>query len=66
VLTGREIAFKWLMDEVTKATTADLMRAAGFLEFAREVRQGCAKKRRSARRQQREGWRKFVDEPARW
>ena len=32
---------KFLRYEITRATTADLLRAANFLEGARDVRQGC-------------------------
>jgi hypothetical protein len=56
----------WLQDEMRHATVADLQRAAALLQFAREVRQGCAKQRKQSRRKQSEGWRRFVDEPARW
>jgi hypothetical protein len=65
-LTGRQLMVAWLHDEVRRATTADLQRAAAFLEFAREVRAGASKQRAGARRAQANAWRKFVDEPARW
>ena len=64
--TGREIIMAWLQDEIRRASLADLQRAAAFLEFAREVRGGCAKQRASSRRAQSEGWRKFADHPLRW
>lgn len=48
------------------ATTADLQRAAQFLEFAAEVRQGCTKQRGRARRAQATAWRRNVDEDVRW
>lgn len=47
----------WLTREMRVATVADLQRAAAFLEFAREVRQGCAKQRAGKRRQQSSSWR---------
>ena len=56
----------WLHEEIKQATTADLQRAAQFLEWAREVRKGCAKQRGRARRDQAEGWRKHVDSPVTW
>lgn len=51
--TGREIVMERLMRVVRLSTTADLQRAAEFLEFAREVRGGCSKQRGMARRAQR-------------
>lgn len=56
----------WLQAEMRQASVADLQRAAEFLEFARLVRKGCAKQRGSARRQQSNAWRKYVDPAARW
>ena len=64
--TGRELVMEWLMREVRQAKTADLQRAAAFLEFARQVRRGCAKQRSNARRQQSSAWRKYVDPALRW
>lgn len=64
--TGRELMVAWLRDEMRQATVADLQRAAAFLEFAREVRRGCAKQRSNARRQQSNSWRKYVDPALRW
>lgn len=64
--TGREIMVAWLQDEMRQASVADLQRAAEFLEFARLVRKGCAKKRQASRRQQSKTWRKYVDPAARW
>lgn len=49
-LTGRQEVVRWLQEEVIRATTADLQRAAEFLEFARDVRQGCKRDRRAKRR----------------
>jgi hypothetical protein len=56
----------WLQKEIRLATTADLQRAAAFLEFAREVRRGATKQRGRARQAQANAWRKYVDTPARW
>ena len=56
----------WLQDEIRHATTADLQRAAEFLAFAKEVRDGCAKQRRSSRNAQRNSWRKYVDRSVSW
>lgn len=64
--TGRELMVAWLRDEMRQATVADLQRAAAFLEFARQVRRGCAKQRGSARRHQSNAWRKYVDPAMRW
>lgn len=57
---------RWLNDEIRLATTADLQRAAAFLEFARQVRRGADKQRGRARQAQADAWRKHVDMPARW
>lgn len=64
--TGRELVMDWLMREVRQAKTADLQRAAGFLEWARGIRQGCSKQRAGARRAQSNAWRKDVDQDVRW
>lgn len=50
--TGRQIVMERLMAAVRGATTADLQRAAEFLEFAKDVRKGCAKQRGGARKAQ--------------
>lgn len=64
--TGRELVLQWLYDEIKRAKTADLHRAAAFLEWARGIRAGCAKQRGGARMAQANGWRKYVDAPVRW
>ena len=64
--TGREIVLEWLMREVRMAKTADLHRAAAFLEWARGIRKGCEKQRSSARVAQSNAWRKGVDQDLRW
>ena len=43
--TGRELVLEWLNREIRAAKTADLQRAAAFLQWARDVRKGCAKQR---------------------
>lgn len=55
-----------LQQAVNKSTTADLQRAAQLLEFAYDVRKGCAKQRAGARRAQSQAWKKGVDEDIRW
>ena len=64
--TGRELVLEWLNREIRQAKTADLQRAAAFLEWARDVRKGCAKQRGGARVAQANVWRKRVDEDVRW
>jgi hypothetical protein len=64
--TGREIVMAWLMEEVRQASTADLQRAADFLEWARKVRKGCSKQRAGARKAQSDAWKKHVDRDVRW
>lgn len=64
--SGRQQMLERLYDEVRLATTADLQRAASFLQFAREVRRGCTKQRSSGRRAQRNAWRKGVDDSIAW
>ena len=64
--TGRQIMVAWLQDEIRHATTADLQRAAEFLAFAKEVRDGCTKQRRTSRNAQRNSWRKYVDHSVSW
>jgi len=48
------------------ARTADLQRAAAFLEWARGIRKGCSKQRGGARVAQSNAWRKRVDSDVRW
>jgi hypothetical protein len=64
--TGRELVLQWLYDEIKRAKTADLHRAAAFLEWAWKIRKGCSKQRIGARMAQANGWRKKVDAPVRW
>ena len=64
--TGRELVMEWLMREIRAAKTADLHRAAAFLEWAQGIRKGCTKQRSSARAAQSNAWRKGVDDDVRW
>ena len=64
--TGRQVIMTYLNYEIARATTADLERAARFLERAREVRSGCRKQRTQARKNQEHGWRKHVDDSVTW
>jgi hypothetical protein len=64
--TGREIMLAYLGYEISRATTADLQRAANFLEGAREIRAGCRKQRAKARKDQQSGWRKHADQSINW
>ena len=54
------------MREVRQAKTADLHRAAAFLEWARGIRKGCSRQRNGARAAQSNAWRKKVDDDVRW
>ena len=65
-LTGRQLVMQWLQLEIANATTADLQRAAAFLQFARDVRKGCSKQRSRSRRAQANSWRKSVDDSINW
>ena len=65
-LTGRQIIMRFLHYEIARATTADLQRAAEFLEGAREVRKGCKVQRNESRKSQAKGWRKHVDDSITW
>ena len=56
----------YLRYEIARATTADLQRAAEFLEGARLVREGCTRQRRESRKSQAQGWRKYVDDSITW
>jgi len=64
--TGREMMLEWLYKEIRLAKTADLQRAAAFLEWARGIRKGCSKQRGGARVAQANAWRKRVDGDLRW
>ena len=64
--TGREIMLEWLYKEIRLAKTADLQRAAAFLQWARGIRKGCSKQRGGARMAQANAWRKGEDRDVRW
>jgi hypothetical protein len=64
--TGREIVLERLYAAVRQAKTADLHRAAAFLEWAFEIRKGCKKQRTGARKEQANAWQKKVDAPIGW
>jgi hypothetical protein len=64
--TGRQIILDWLYAEIRQAKTADLQRMAGFLAWAREIRKGCDRNRRTSRKAQLGAWRKKVDPDVRW
>jgi len=64
--TGRQLVLEWLHNEIRAARTADLQRAAAFLEWARGIRKGCSKQRGGARVAQSNAWRKRVDKDLRW
>ena len=55
-----------LNKEIRLAKTADLHRAANFLEGAREVRAGSKRQRRLARENQRGAALRKVDRPITW
>ena len=57
---------EFLNKEIRSASTADLQRAAEFLEWARYIRKGCARQRGASRRAQLNAWRKDYDAPAAW
>ena len=64
--TGREMMLEWLYKKIRLAKTADLQRAAAFLEWARSIRKGCSRQRGGARVAQANAWRKNVDRDVRW
>jgi hypothetical protein len=64
--TGRELVLERLYAAIRRAKTADLQRAAMFLEWAWDVRKGCTKQRTSARTAQAWAWTKRIDPAARW
>ena len=64
--TGRQINLERLHQAIRTATTADLQRAAMFLEGARQVRSGSKVQRSSSRKAQATAWRKNVDDSLTW
>lgn len=51
-MTGRQIVMQRLGRAVARSTTADLQRAAQFLEWAAQVRRGCSQQRAASRQAQ--------------
>ena len=51
---------------IRRSRTADIQRAAMFLEWAYEVRLGSKRQRAVARQVQSTAWQNKVDQPARW
>jgi hypothetical protein len=64
--TGRQLILERLHKAIRLATTADLQRAAMFLEGAREVRSGSKRQRAYSRQQQSTAWQKNVDDSITW
>tara|TARA_Y100000401_G_C8169241_1_gene148308 strand:+ start:326 stop:535 length:210 start_codon:yes stop_codon:yes gene_type:complete len=64
--SGRQIVMDRLNKAIQLATTADLQRAAIFLEGAREVRKGSRRQRANARSAQATAWKKKVDDSITW
>ena len=64
--SGRQIIMERLNKAIQLATTADLQRAAMFLEGAREVRKGSRRQRTNARSAQANAWKKKVDDSITW
>jgi len=64
--SGRQLIMDRLMKAISLSTTADLQRAAMFLERAREVRSGCRTQRTASRSNQHNAWKKKVDDSITW
>ena len=64
--SGRQLIMQRLQKAIALSTTADLQRAAMFLERAREVRGGNRTQRTSARQAQATAWKKKVDNSITW
>ena len=64
--SGRQLIMERLNKAIQLATTADLQRAAMFLERAREIRNGCRNQRNTSRSNQRTAWKKRVDDSVTW
>ena len=64
--TGRQINLERLHQAIRTATTADLQRAAMFLEGARQVRSGSKVQRSNSRKAQATAWKKDVDNSLTW
>ena len=55
-----------LNEEIIRAQTGDLHRAADFLEGARKVRAGSKRQRMASRKDQKTAYLKKVDNPISW
>jgi len=64
--SGRQLIMDRLKKAISRSTTGDLLRAAMFLEQAREVRAGSRNQRTSARQSQATAWKKKVDNSITW
>jgi hypothetical protein len=64
--SGRQLILERLYKAMNLSTTADLQRAAMFLERAREIRNGCRNQRNTSRSNQRTAWKKRVDDSVTW
>ena len=64
--TGSEIILERLENEIARSMTADLFRAVEFLIGARKVREGCKRQRRQSRENQKNAWKKKVDNSIVW
>jgi hypothetical protein len=64
--SGRQIILDRLNRAIQLAMTADLQRAALFLERAREVRRGSRNQRSNSRAAQSNAWKKKVDNSITW
>nr|BAR24716.1 hypothetical protein [uncultured Mediterranean phage uvMED] len=64
--SGRQIILERLNRAVHLSMTADLQRAALFLEQAREVRLGSRRQRSNSRAAQSNAWKKKVDNSITW
>jgi hypothetical protein len=64
--SGRQLILERLHKIVSLSTTADLQRAAMFLERAKEVRNGSRNQRTNSRKAQATAWKKKVDNSITW
>ena len=64
--TGRQLILERLNEAIRTATTADLQRAAIFLEGAKQFRAGSKRQRAYSRQEQATAWKKKVDSSITW
>jgi len=64
--SGRQIILERLQKILALSTTADIQRAAMFLEQAKQVRDGCRTQRTNTRQTQATAWKKKVDNSITW